>query len=362
MTSDEHYMEMALRLARKGLGRTSPNPMVGAVLVRDGQVIGHGYHKKYGQKHAEVNAIDNAGGDVKGSTLYTNLEPCCHHNKKTPPCTDAIIKKAIKRVVIGTTDPNSAVNGKGARLLQSKGIDVTTGVLENECSQLNEVYFKYIKTGIPFVTVKYAQTIGGRIATRDGQSQWISSGSSLRYAHRLRTAHDTIMVGIGTVLSDDPRLTVRLAKGKSPIPIIVDSKLRIPLEAQVLASHDHVIIATTSKSDLDKANALRELRADVLSIKEDTEGQISMKDLLRILAKRKIASVLVEGGSGIITSLFRERLADRLVVCIAPKILGSGLEAIGDLGISNLNDAIELSNVSVNKVGVDFILDGRIVK
>lgn len=358
--SDEYYMRQAIRLARKGMGRTNPNPMVGAVIVCNDQIIGRGYHKRYGDKHAEVNAIEDAGGKVAGTTIYITLEPCCHQDKRTPPCVDAIIRVGIRKVVIGALDPNPQVNGKGVQRLRSQGIEVKIGVLEEECGRLNEVYFKYIRTGIPFVTVKYAQTLDGRIASRTGQSQWISSPATRKHAHWLRSISDGLMVGIGTVLADDPSLTVRLVRGKNPVPIIVDSFLRIPLEAKVLKSQSELrpIVAATAKADADKVSALRGLGVEVLILGEDGKGGVNLVELLGKLGERKLSSVLVEGGSEIITSLLKERLVDKLAVCIAPKILGEGIEAVRDLGIMNIDDAIRLSNTSVRKMGDDYLLEG----
>ncbi len=229
--NDEHYMKLALKLAAKGRGYASPNPMVGAVLVRDDRIIGQGYHQCCGENHAEVNAIQNATENVAGSTLYVTLEPCCHHGK-TPPCTDMIIQHKIARVVIGATDSNPLVSCQGINCLQSAGIEIKTGVLEDECRDLNEVFFHYMETGLPFVTVKYAQTLDGRIATATGQSQWISSPASLKFAHQLRAEHDAILVGIGTVLKDNPTLTVRRVRGRNPLRIVVDSGLAITTEGQ----------------------------------------------------------------------------------------------------------------------------------
>lgn len=360
IATNEYYMRRTLQLAHKGTGMTSPNPMVGAVIVKDGQIIGRGYHKRYGDKHAELNAIENAKEDLRGSVLYCNLEPCCHTDKQTPPCTTPILQSGIGRVVIGTLDPNPTVDGKGIQLLREHGVDVQVGLLENECRRLNEVYFKYIQTGFPFVTIKYAQTLDGRIATRGGQSQWISSTSSLKYAHHLRTINSCMMVGIRTVIQDNPRLTVRLAKGNHPIPVIVDSTLRISPDARVFQNPSHPIIATTQKANIKKMADIQQLGAKILVIQENPQGQVDLSQLLQQLGEEKTSSVLVEGGSGIITSLLRERLADKMVVCIAPKLLGTGLEAVGDLGVSRLCQAIQLSDMAMTRMGDDFILEGRI--
>ena len=225
-THDEFFMRRALTLARRGLGRTSPNPMVGAVLVRQGEIVGEGYHRRYGGPHAEVEALRDAGENIAGATMYVTLEPCCHRGKKTPPCLDALLGRGLARVVIGTIDPNPEVSGRSVRALEGTGIETTVGVLEEECRRLNEAYFKYIQTRIPFVTLKVAQTLDGKIASSTGDARWISSEASRRLAHRLRSVHDAVLVGIGTVLADDPLLTVRLARGRNPLRVIVDSTLR----------------------------------------------------------------------------------------------------------------------------------------
>ena len=221
--NDEYYMKLAISLAQKGCGYVSPNPMVGAVIVKNGRIIGRGYHKRFGGNHAEINALKNAVEDVAASTLYVTLEPCCHEGK-TPPCIDSIVEHKIARVVIGTIDPNPLVSCQGINYLQSLGIEVKIGVLENNCRKLNEVFFHFMKTGLPFVTIKYAQTLDGRIATATGESQWISSEASLKYTHQLRASHDAILVGAGTVIKDNPELKVRLVRGRNPLRVIVDSE------------------------------------------------------------------------------------------------------------------------------------------
>ena len=361
---DDQYMSQAITLARKGLGRTSPNPVVGAVIVRNGQVIGRGFHQKYGEKHAEINAIEDAGGDVEGATLYVTLEPCCHQPKHTPPCVDALIKNGISRVVLGTLDPNPLVNGKGSDALRTRGVKVALGVMGEECAQLNEPYFKHITTGLPLVTIKWAQTLNGRIATMDGISQWISSPPSLRLAHRLRRVNDAVMVGIGTVLADDPKLTTRLVEGRSPIPVIVDSVLRIPLDSQVLHQRRRarVIIATTTKANAGKVLRLKQAGVDVVVVGEDVKGQVDLSKLLEELGKKGITSILVEGGAALITSLLRQGLADRAVVFVAPKILGEGLGAVGNIGVKDIAKAVPLRDMTVRRLGEDLIVEGRVSK
>lgn len=360
---DNYYMRMAIRLARKGIGKTNPNPMVGAVIVRNGKIIGRGYHKKCGDYHAEINAINNVKGSIRGSTIYINLEPCSHYGR-TPPCVDTLIKKGLKRVVVGTPDHNPEVNGKGIKILRSKGIKVDVGILDTECRQLNEHYFKFIKSGIPYVTAKYAQSLDGRIATKTGDSQWISSEASRKYVHFLRSTNDGIMVGAGTVIADNPQLTVRHVKGKNPLRIIVDSKLRIPIKSSVLTDDNphQTIIATTSNIPARKITAIKKLGVEVLVVRKERNGKVSFSSLLKELGKKEIMSVLVEGGSGMITALLKVNLVDKMIIPISPRILGKGLEAIGDLNINKIKDAIKFSSFKTMKKGDDLIFEGTILK
>ncbi len=357
---DEEYMKQALRLARRGLGKTSPNPMVGAIIVKDKRIISQGYHHHYGGKHAEINAIENAKGDISGATLYVTLEPCCHYGK-TPPCVDAIIRNNIGKVVMGTLDPNPKVNGRSIEILKRQGIETKVGVLEEECRSLNEAHFKYMTTGIPLVTVKFAQTLDGRIATSTGNSQWISSPASQRLAHKLRALNDAVMVGVGTILTDNPQLTVRLVKGRNPTRIILDSKLRIPLEAKVLMHQESTptIIATTSSADDKKLSALRQMSIEVMVTQEDEHGEVDLSQLLRTLGQRNISSVLVEGGAETITSLLRLNLVDRLVVIVAPKIMGKGIEAVGELNIADVSQTLKLSFGRIYRSGEDLVIEAK---
>ena len=359
--NDEHYMRTALALALRGLGKTSPNPMVGAVIVRDGEIIGKGYHRRYGGPHAEINAIRDAGGDIRGATLYATLEPCCHHGKKTPPCLDTLLEHGLRCVVIGTPDPNPQVSGRSIGILQEKGIDTRVGVLALECERLNEVYFKFIRTGRPFVTLKWAQTLDGRIAAATGDSRWISSEPSLRYAHRLRSHHDSVLVGIGTVLADNPRLTVRLVKGRNPVRVVADSRLRVPSGAAVLQDQGiaHTIVASTSPSGEARLSALGRMGIETITTAPDDEGRIDLSDLLDWLGKMNISSVLVEGGAALTTSFVRRRLADRYVVILAPRIMGDGVQAISDLGVASVADAVGLSLARTYRSGQDMIIEAR---
>jgi len=360
--SDEFYMKRALTLARKGKRWTSPNPMVGCVVVKDGRIIGEGYHKRFGENHAEINAINSASESLKDSTFYVSLEPCSHYGK-TPPCVDRIIDSGASRVVAGVLDPNPAVSGNGIKKLGNHGIETRVGVLENECRDLNERFFTFMTTGIPFVTLKYAQTIDGRIASATGHSQWISSKESRRFAHALRAEHDVVLVGVDTVIRDDPELTVRLVRGQNPVRIIVDSTLRTPENARILGDQKRAttLIALTSQGSEERRSYLNKRGIETLLIDEDGAGRVDLRKLLIAAGKRGLSSVLVEGGSGIITSFVREGLSDRIVIITAPKILGKGIEAVGDLGIQTVDDSIQLALKKLMKKGDDIIADLRLM-
>ena len=354
---DESYMKEALRLARKGLGRVSPNPMVGAVVVRDDRVIGKGYHRLFGGPHAEVNALEGLEDEAKGATLYVTLEPCCHYGK-TPPCADLIIKKQIGRVVIGTEDPNPLVAGRGIKILKDHGIAVDVGVLRRECHELNAPFFKYFERGLPFITLKMAQSLDGRIATRQGSSRWISSPASLRLAHRWRAIHDAVMVGVDTVIADNPSLTVRLVRGKSPFRLVLDSHLRIPLESRILVD-GHVartLVVTTDQADPHRCEKIQERGGRVLTVQSNSTGQVDLTAALQRLAGEGITSILVEGGAKLSTSFVKARLVDQLLLVIGPKIIGEGIDAIRDLGIADMNQAVRLSIQKVRRVGDDLIV------
>jgi diaminohydroxyphosphoribosylaminopyrimidine deaminase/5-amino-6-(5-phosphoribosylamino)uracil reductase len=359
-TLDERYMRQALRLARRGLGRVSPNPMVGAVIVKGGRVIAKGCHHIFGGDHAEVDALKHAKEDVRGATLYVTLEPCRHWGK-TPPCTDAIIKNKIGRVVVGMQDPFPEMRGKSIELLKQKGIETVVGVLESECRALNEVYLKWVTAGLPYVTVKWAQTLDGRIATAQGGSRWISSAESLKLAHKLRATHDAILVGVNTVIKDNPELTTRLVKGRSPARVILDSHLRIPLDAKVLSNQEAAgtMVAATASPPVGKLPDLKKMGIEVLNIPPDSTGRVDLKELLKVLARRQISSLLVEGGGETITSFLRAGLADRVIAIIAPKIMGRGTEAIGELNVKDVSKALKLKFKRVYKSGVDVIIEGE---
>jgi diaminohydroxyphosphoribosylaminopyrimidine deaminase/5-amino-6-(5-phosphoribosylamino)uracil reductase len=358
---DSDYMKIALRLARKGLGKTSPNPMVGAVIVKDDRIIGRGYHHYFGGKHAEINAVEDAKGNITGATMYVTLEPCFHYGK-TPPCVDAVIDSKPDRVVIGMQDPDPRVSGRSIEKLKQNGIETVVGVLEGQCRLLNESYIKHRSTGIPFITMKFAQTLDGRIAAADGSSRWVASPESLKLAHKLRARHDVIIAGVNNVIIDNPELTLRLVRGKSPTRVILDSKLRIPLDAKVLLDQEkaRTIIATTPAADDDKMATLRDRGIEVMTVATDLQGGVDIARLMAMLGARDIASVLVEGGSRVFTSFLRKGLVDRLVAIIAPKILGTGLGTIGDLNLQNINQALKLTFEKTYRMGDDIVVESRV--
>jgi diaminohydroxyphosphoribosylaminopyrimidine deaminase / 5-amino-6-(5-phosphoribosylamino)uracil reductase len=360
MNTDEFFMKIALRLARKGRGCVSPNPLVGAVIVKDGRIIGSGYHKRYGDHHAEVNAINNAHEDIAGATLYVTLEPCCHEGK-TPPCVGSIVQSKLGRVVIGAVDSNPLVSCRGLNYLQSMGIEVKAGVLEDECRRINETFFHYMETGRPFITIKYAQTLDGRIATATGQSQWISSEQARKFVHKLRAEHDAVLVGAGTVIKDNPELTCRLVRGRNPLRVIVDANLRIPEKSKILKTSDQArtLIATTENADRSLLKKIARAGVEIVTVDADKNGYVDLEKLLKILAHRGISSILAEGGAQIITSILKGDLANRLITVIAPKIIGKGIEAIGDLQIRDLKSAKQLSVETVKRIGPDVMIDSR---
>jgi diaminohydroxyphosphoribosylaminopyrimidine deaminase/5-amino-6-(5-phosphoribosylamino)uracil reductase len=333
--------------------------MVGAVIVKDGQIIARGYHHAFGKDHAEVDALKHAQEDVAGAVMYVTLEPCRHFGKM-PPCTDAIIKSKIGKVVIGMLDPDPKMRGESIKLLNEKGIKTTVGVLEDKCRALNEKYIKHRTTGLPYVTLKWAQTLDGRIATANGSSRWIASPPSLKLAHKLRAEHDAILVGVDTVIKDNPELTTRLVKGRHPVRIILDSHLRIPPDAKVLDNQEaaRTLIVTTPATPQDILARLLESGMEALVIPPDADGWVDLKELLQTLGKRGISSLLVEGGGKVITSFLRLGLADKLVVIIAPKILGKGTDAVNDLNITDLAKAYNLTFTKVYRSGEDIVLEG----
>jgi diaminohydroxyphosphoribosylaminopyrimidine deaminase/5-amino-6-(5-phosphoribosylamino)uracil reductase len=356
---DEEWMRRSLRLAEKGRGRTSPNPMVGAVLVKNGRVVGEGYHAKAGEDHAEIIALRQAGEEARGATLYLNLQPCTHYGK-TPPCAPVVIRSGVKRIVIGMEDPNPLVKREGVESLREAGLEVEVGLREKECRRLNEAYCKYIMKKEPFIILKVAATLDGRIAARDGDSKWISGETSRRFVHRLRDQVDGVLVGIGTVLRDDPMLTARIRAGRNPFRIILDSRLRMPEEARVIAvSPSKTIIVTTEAAPKDKIERLerRDVRILVLDSKE---GRVSLRSCLSRLGEMEMMTLLVEGGSEINGSFLDEGLIDKLLLFLSPKLIGD-TQAVGIFGgrrAVNLKQAILLRELKTRRIGEDILIEG----
>ena len=361
--TDEKFMRQALKQAARGLGRTSPNPVVGAVIVRNGKIIASGYHQRAGYPHAEIEALRKMEGEArKGDSLYVTLEPCNHYGK-TPPCTEAILKRGIRRVFMGMRDPNPNVSGGGARFLEENGVEVQSGLLEAECRRQNEAYIKFITTGRPFVSAKSAMTMDGWTASSTGHSQWITNEKSRRFVHGLRDKVDGIMVGVGTVLTDDPSLTSRLkhGKGKDPVRIIVDTRLRTPPASKVInhQSSSKTFIALGEGVSTDRLNGIS--RDGVSTIVCPTKnGRIDLGALLDVLGGMSITSLLVEGGADIMGSMIRERLVDKFYLFKAPKILGGddGIPMASGSGAKKINHCLHLKELKVRRFNNDILLIG----
>lgn len=358
---DERYMGEALQLAQRAIGRTSPNPLVGAVIVRDGHIVGRGWHQKAGTAHAEIHALNEAGLLAAGSTIYVTLEPCSHTGR-TGPCTEALIRAGIKKVVIAMTDPNPLVAGTGLKLLRKAGIEVVEGVMALQAAQLNESYIKWITTGLPFIAVKAAMTLDGKIATHSGHSRWITGPEARLFVHSLRNQYDAIMVGIGTVLADDPELTTRLPEGgRNPVRIVLDSEARTPLTAKVVTDGQaQTIIAVTPRAPAERMEALRKAGAEVLVLPECAR-RVSLTALFKLLGSRMITSILVEGGSEIHGAMIDAKLGDKLYWFVAPKIVGgsSAPNPVGGQGVSTMEAAILIEDQIWQQVGADFLLMGH---
>jgi diaminohydroxyphosphoribosylaminopyrimidine deaminase/5-amino-6-(5-phosphoribosylamino)uracil reductase len=356
-------MRAALGQARKGLGRTSPNPAVGAVIVRRGKIIASGYHKRAGDNHAEVEALAKIGGKaVRDDVLYVTLEPCNHYGK-TPPCTEAILKSGLKKVVVGMRDPNPKVSGGGYEFLTEKGIEIESGILESECRQLNEAFLKFATTGRPFVVAKSALTMDGWTATSTGHSQWITNERSRQFVHRLRDRVDAVMVGAGTVVSDDPQLTTRLKNrpGKDPTRIIVDTHLRIPANARVLNTDSPSMTLIVVGIDILPERLKGMEKNGISTITCPTEnGWVDLMALMDILGRMNMTSVLVEGGATIMGSMIRERLIDKFYIFKAPKIFGgdNGIPMVSGPGPKRMDECLALKNIKVRRFGDDILIRG----
>ena len=350
MRPHRKYMQLALKLAAKGKGFTGPNPVVGAIIVKRGQIIGRGYHKKYGSEHAEVVALKQAGEKARNAIMYVTLEPCSHWGK-TPPCTERIIEAGIREVIIAMKDPNPKVNG--ISVLKSHGIKTKVGILESQAKKLNEAYIKYMTTGRPFIIIKAAISLDGKIATLTGDSKYITCNESRRYVHKLRSESDAVLVGINTVLKDNPKLDVRLVKGKNPLKIVLDDKLRIPLNAHLLKEPEKLIIVTTNPLK----RKLKQLQKRGIKIIE-FEDKIELKKLIKKLANMGITSILIEGGSQVITSAIKSKIVDKVILFIAPIFIGKGIELLGDVGVKSIKKVIKLKNVKIERIGEDIQVEG----
>lgn len=373
---DRKYMELALELALKGCGKVDPNPLVGAVIVKDGKIIGRGYHTEYGKLHAEREALASCSSSPEGAVMYVTLEPCCHHGKQ-PPCTDAVIDAGISRVVIGSADPNPLVAGKGVERLKAHGIEVVEGFMREECDAINSAFFRFIKTGMPYVVMKYAMTMDGKIATRTGASKWITSEAARKRVHEDRNRYMAIMAGIGTVLKDDPLLTCRIPGGRDPVRVICDTHLRIPVDSQIVqtAKKYRTLIATAqtgggeSSADRcgeckyieDKCSALTAKGCEILYIPVKN-GHIDLEQLMKKLGEQKISSVLLEGGGTLNWSALGAGIVDRLQVYIAPKIFG-GKDApspVGGAGVGMPAEAFLTEKPKVTFIGEDILIESEV--
>ncbi len=350
---DREYMALALSLAEKGRGTTSPNPMVGAVIVRDGAIIGRGWHARAGGPHAEVAAVNNAGGEVRGADMYVTLEPCNHHGR-TPPCTELIIRHGMRRVVVAMTDPNPLVAGKGCDRIREDGIEVEVGLMEDAARKLNEAFIKHIVTGMPFLTLKLAVTLDGFIADSEGQSKWITGAEARKLVHGVRAESDAIMVGSGTVSADNPSLNVRDAEGEDPLRVLIDSKLNIAPDARVLAD-GHAIIAATDTALSEKESALLAAGAEVWRFPSDN-GRVPLMPVLNKLGERGVMTVLCEGGAGLASSLIAEGLVDKLVMMIAPKVLGRGVSAFSGFDPGGIEHALVFGDVESLSLDGDTVI------
>jgi diaminohydroxyphosphoribosylaminopyrimidine deaminase / 5-amino-6-(5-phosphoribosylamino)uracil reductase len=360
-------MTLALRLAAKGRGRTSPNPMVGALVVKHGRIVGRGYHHGPGHPHAEILALSQAGMRAKGATLYVTLEPCCHLLKRTPPCVPSVIESGVQQVVVAMADPNKMVKGRGIAAMRRAGIIVTTGVAQEEAAELNRAYLHWVTTGRPYMILKAGMTLDGKVATAKGESRWITGPRARQDAHRLRSQVDAVVVGVGTIIHDDPTLTARLSDRplklapRQPLRVVLDSRLRTPPAATVCARQDRAktVIVTTSRAPRSRRRPFEQAGVEVVSV-ATKNGQVSFSALLTMLGKRGITSVLIEGGSTVNASALREKLVNHVVLYLAPTLMG-GQDAkavIGGRSPTRLAQALIVRHVTVRRIGEDMVVEG----
>lgn len=358
MMNDEFYMQMALKNAQAMKGQTDPNPLVGAVIVNDNRIVGFGAHMKAGEPHAEIHALRMAGEKARGGTIYVTLEPCSHHGR-TGPCAVALVEAGVQKVVIATLDPNPIVAGNGVKILEDAGIEVVIGICEEESRRMNEVFNKFIVTKKPFVTLKAASTLDGKIATHTASSKWITSEQARLDVHQLRSENMAILVGVNTVIHDDPELTSRIPNGRNPIRLVLDSTLKIPLESKVVTDKKAATwIFTSGNYDREKRQSLEEMGISVF----ETSGSntVDLSDVMTILGEKLVSSVLIEGGGTVNGSLVENHLIDKVILYVAPKLVG-GKNAptfLEGTGIENMGDAVELTNVTIEPIGKDFKFTG----
>ena len=356
--NDEFYMQRAIELAKRGEGFVSPNPLVGAVIVKDGKIIGEGWHERCGELHAERNALKNCKEPTQGSTIYVTLEPCCHYGR-TPPCTKAIIEAKISRVVIGSRDPNPLVSGKGAEILRKAGIEVIEDFMRDECDKLNPIFFRYITTKLPYVSLKYAMTADGKIATYSGKSKWITNEFSRNDVHRLRKKHRAIMVGIGTILTDNPMLNCRIENGRNPIRIVCDSKLRIPLDCNICKTANEIsTLVVSAIENPEKQSELEKMGVKTL-ILPDKNGKVDLKKLMQYLGEKSIDSVLIEGGGTLAYSALQSKIVSHIYSYIAPKIFGgeNAKTPVESVGVETPDDCFKLKRTNVRELGSDILIE-----
>lgn len=359
---DQDYMQLALELAKNGMGFTAPNPMVGAVIVKDGSIIGQGWHERYGESHAERNALAYCSQDPQGATMYVTLEPCCHHGRQ-PPCVDAILEAGIHRVIIGSGDPNPLVAGKGTQILRDHGVEVVEGVLQKECNRLNEVFFHYITTKRPFVVMKYAMTLDGKIAAYTGASKWITGEAAREHVHTQRHRYTAIMVGLGTVLADDPILTCRIPGGKDPIRIVCDTHLSTPLTAQVVttARKTPTILATCCQDPV--RHQVYENAGCQILVTDERDGHIDLSRLMEQLGSQGIDSILLEGGGTLHWAALKNGIVQKVQSYIAPKLFGgkTAKTPVEGQGFPSPDQAILLKNSIITQLGDDFLIESEVV-
>jgi diaminohydroxyphosphoribosylaminopyrimidine deaminase/5-amino-6-(5-phosphoribosylamino)uracil reductase len=364
---DKHYMLMALRMAEKGRGRTSPNPLVGAMLVKDDQIIGKGYHKRAGADHAEIMALKEAGEKAKGATLYINLEPCCHQGL-TPPCVDRLIEAKLSRVVVAMLDPNPKVKGRGIKLLQEANIKAEVGLLDDKARFQNEVFLKYVTTNLPFIILKIALSMDGKIATKTGDSKWVTSELARLYVHKIRNEVDATCVGIGTIIRDDSRLTTRIEgkRTRDPIRVVIDSLQKVPLKANIFTQKSNAtnIIVTTKNAFFKRKHEIEKTGSRVLEVRSRSRNKVDLTHMLQELGKIGITSMMIEGGAEIAASALEEGVVDKVIFFIAPKIVGGKTAPgpVGGTGVAKMSDAIKLKHIRTRNYGEDIMIEGYIEK